>query len=431
MASGKETILAIREAIRISPGNIALRKHLADLLLDEGELDEAEKEYRSALADDPDNIEVKLGLAKAFFQQEKSSAALVILEELTRLHNPSAEAFLLSALLFHRSGDKSEASQAYREAVKRDPTLFDPELEMQLEMQENMPSDDEEMLLKNTVEDFDDPHEGEVERPQISFDEVGGMDRVKEEVRMKIIHPLEHPEIYKAYGKKIGGGILMYGPPGCGKTHLARATAGEVSANFISVGLHDVLNMYIGQSENNLHELFELARTNKPCVLFFDEVDALGASRSDMRQNAGRQLINQFLAEMDGVNADNEGVLILAATNAPWHLDSAFRRPGRFDRIIFVPPPDQGARSAILEIMLKDKPSDKVDYQKIARKTDGFSGADLKAVVDIAVEAKLNEAMKKGIPTPLTTKDLLVSAKSLKPTTPRVVCYRPQLCPLF
>ncbi len=418
MASGKETIQAIREAIRISPGNIALRKHLADLLLDEGEVDEAEKEYRSALADDPENIEVKLGLAKAFFQQGKNSAALVILEELTRHSNPSAEAFLLSALLFHRSGEKAEASQAYREAVKRDPTLFDPELEMQLEIHENTPAEeDEAMRLKNTVEDFGDMQEGEVERPQISFDEVGGMDKVKEEVRMKIIHPLEHPEIYKAYGKKIGGGILMYGPPGCGKTHLARATAGEVSANFISVGLHDVLNMYIGQSENNLHELFELARTNKPCVLFFDEVDALGASRSDMRQNAGRQLINQFLAEMDGVSADNEGVLILAATNAPWHLDSAFRRPGRFDRIIFVPPPDQPARAAILQIMLKDKPAENIDFKKIARKTEGFSGADLKAVVDIAVEAKLNEAMKKGIPTPLTSKDLLSAAKSLKPTT--------------
>src|SRR5437868_9081855 len=213
---------------------------------------------------------------------------------------------------------------------------------------------------------------------------------------MKIIHPLTHPELYKAYGKTIGGGILMYGPPGCGKTHLARATAGEIKAGFLSVGINDVLEMWIGRSERNLHELFEQARRNRPCVLFFDEVDALAASRSDMRQSAGRHLINQFLAEMDGLDANNEGVLILAATNAPWHVDPAFRRPGRFDRILFVPPPDGSARAGILRILLAGKPVQELDYDSLAKKAEGFSGADLKAVVDLAVENKLREAMREG-----------------------------------
>ena len=167
---------------------------------------------------------------------------------------------------------------------------------------------------------------------------------LKEEIRLKIIYPLQHADLYAAYGKSAGGGILMYGPPGCGKTHLARATAGEIKAGFLSVGINDVLDMWIGNSERNLHEMFEQARQNKPCVLFFDEVDALGASRSDMRASAGRHLINQFLSEMDGVQSANEGVLVLAATNAPWHLDPAFRRPGRFDRVLFVPPPDRPAQ---------------------------------------------------------------------------------------
>jgi len=152
---------------------------------------------------------------------------------------------------------------------------------------------------------------------------------------LKIIYPLRHPEMYKAYGKSVGGGILMYGPPGCGKTYLARATAGEIEAGFIAVGISDVLKMWIGNSERNLHQLFEQARDHQPCVLFFDEVDALGGRRSDMHGGAGRQIINQFLAEMDGVGKSNEGVLILAATNAPWHVDPAFRRPGRFDRVLF------------------------------------------------------------------------------------------------
>jgi SpoVK/Ycf46/Vps4 family AAA+-type ATPase len=243
------------------------------------------------------------------------------------------------------------------------------------------------------------------------------MESVKEEIRLKIIHPLKHPELYQAYGKAIGGGILMYGPPGCGKTHLARATAGEIQAGFIAVGISDVLDMWIGNSERNLHELFEHARRNKPCVLFFDEVDALGASRADMRQHAGRMLINQFLSEMDGVQASNDGVLILAATNAPWHLDSAFRRPGRFDRILFVPPPDVAARAAILRLQLRGKPVDDIDVDHVAKKADGFSGADLRAVVDRSVEAKLREAMKSGVPKPLATKDLISAASSQKATT--------------
>ncbi len=163
--------------------------------------------------------------------------------------------------------------------------------------------------------------------------------------------------------------------------------------------------------------MFEVARRHRPCVIFFDEVDALGASRADMRRQAGRQLINQFLAELDGLQSNNEGVLVLAATNAPWHLDTAFRRPGRFDRIIFVPPPDPPARAEILRLLTRDKPTDKLDVDKLARKTEHCSGADLKALVDMAVEAKLAEAMKSGVPQPLRTDDLLKAAKRLKPST--------------
>jgi SpoVK/Ycf46/Vps4 family AAA+-type ATPase len=136
-----------------------------------------------------------------------------------------------------------------------------------------------------------------------------------------------------------------------------------------------------------------------------------------MRQHAGRQLINQFLSEMDGVKASNEGVLILAATNAPWHLDSAFRRPGRFDRVLFVPPPDTTARAGILRLQCKGKPVEEIDYDHLGKKTENFSGADLKAVVDVAIERKLQEALKAGVPKPLTTKDLAAAAGTLKPTT--------------
>ena len=256
-----------------------------------------------------------------------------------------------------------------------------------------------------------------MERPKVGFDDVGGMEAVKEQIRLKIIHPLQHPDLYKAYGKQIGGGILLYGPPGCGKTHLARATAGEIRANFMSIGINDVLDMWIGNSEKNLNSIFEQARRSAPCVLFFDEVDALGASRSDLRHSGGRQLVNQFLSELDGIDTSNDGLLILAATNAPWQMDSAFRRPGRFDRIIFVPPPDETARGEILRILCKNKPLDRPDFTQLAKKTANFSGADLKALLDVAIEAKLQQAFRDGIPHPLTTKDLLDAAKQVKPSS--------------
>jgi SpoVK/Ycf46/Vps4 family AAA+-type ATPase len=183
------------------------------------------------------------------------------------------------------------------------------------------------------------------------------------------------------------------------------------------MGIHDVLDMWIGSSEKQLHELFEQARRNRPCVLFFDEVDALGASRSHMKTSGGRHLINQFLSKLDGVNESNEGVLVLAATNAPWHLDSAFRRPGRFDRVLFVPPPDRPARTAITQIMLTGKPTDRIDSDYLAKKTDGFSGADLKAVIDLAIEGKLQQAIAEGIPKPITNKDLIEAARKVKPST--------------
>ena len=152
-------------------------------------------------------------------------------------------------------------------------------------------------------------------------------------------------------------------------------------------------------------------------MLFFDEVDALAADRNDLKQSAGRTLINQFLAEMDGNVGDNDGLLILGATNAPWHLDPAFRRPGRFDRILFVPPPDEPARRSIIEVMAKNKPMHALDAAAVAKKTRDFSGADLKAVFDIAIERSLARAMNEGRVIPLGTDDLLKSAKDVKPST--------------
>jgi transitional endoplasmic reticulum ATPase len=396
----------LRDALKFSPDNIPLKLHLAEMLLKANRLDEAITEF-SELLNLSSDIRAKTGLAKSFFMKGEYAKCNVVLEDLISSGTQDFDVLILHARALLREKSISTAISIYKKALQMNPSFQDEEL-------------DKELRMPTTAEHTQDEEEQNsyfVQKPAINFNDVGGMANVKKEIELKIIKPLLHPELYKAYGKKIGGGILLYGPPGCGKTYLARATAGQVQSKFITVGLNDILDMWIGSSEKNLHNIFEVARQNTPCVLFFDEIDALGASRSDMKQSSGRHLINQFLQELDGIDANNEGILIVGATNTPWHLDQAFRRPGRFDRIIFVPPPDGPAREAIFQLKLKGKPVEAIDFASLANKSENYSGADIEAIIDIAVEEKLEAAFADGIPKPLTTKDLLAAMKKHKPST--------------
>ena len=257
----------------------------------------------------------------------------------------------------------------------------------------------------------------EVQRPRVTLADVAGMAEVKERLDLAFLGPLRHPELRALYGKSLRGGLLLYGPPGCGKTFIARAVAGEMGAHFLSVGLSDVLDMWIGNSEKNLHALFEEARRHAPCVLFFDEVDGLGMSRTGNRSSGMRTTVQQFLGELDGMDGDNEGVFVLAATNAPWDVDPALRRPGRFDRMLLVLPPDEAARIAVLEHHLRDRPTQDLDLAGVAARTDGFSGADLAHVADTAAEHALRDSMRSGTVRPITTADLRQALTQVRPST--------------
>ncbi|HEV8198645.1 MAG TPA: ATP-binding protein [Candidatus Polarisedimenticolia bacterium] len=252
----------------------------------------------------------------------------------------------------------------------------------------------------------------------VRFADVGGMSEIKAQLDRSFLAAQRNPALFRRFGKQIGGGLVLYGPPGCGKTFLARALAGEIGARFVNVGLAEVLDMWFGESEKHLHEIFENARRQAPTLMFFDEVDALGQRRSNLKGAAGRTLVNQLLSELDGFTAANEGVFFLAATNHPWDLDPALRRPGRFDRLVFVPPPDAPARQQILALKIAARPAaPHLDLTAAARATDGFSGADLQAVVERAIEFAIEASLARGSEQPLDDEVLRRAIRDTRAST--------------
>jgi transitional endoplasmic reticulum ATPase len=252
---------------------------------------------------------------------------------------------------------------------------------------------------------------------KVTFSDVGGLEEPKKTIHRTIILPFQRPDLYLKYGRRAGGGAMLYGPPGCGKTLLARATAGECGLPFYNVRIEDVLDPHLGISERNLHDAFEQARLSAPCVLFLDELDALAYARRKQAGSAGRPLVDQLLQELDAIGSDNRDLLILSATNAPWDVDDALKRPGRLDRPLFVPPPDDRARRRIFELALTDRHATDVNVKRLAGATPLFSGADIWASVEAAVDEVIDEALDSGTEPPLRMEHLEKALAKARPTT--------------
>ncbi len=340
---------------------------------------------------------------------------------LTMLDGVEPEILLVRARALHALKDQPAAIAAYEAAVRANPTLEDRELRNQLGVSEKV-HDGDGPRLRVLSNDYTD--QSEVDRllhpevKQVTFADVGGLDEIKTQIEKRIILPFQKPALFAKFKKKAGGGILLYGPPGCGKTLLARATAGQCNAQFFNIAIEDVLDMWIGESERKLHALFDKARASVPAVLFFDELEALAGKRQYTREATSSKLVSQFLSEMDGFAKNNAGVLILAATNVPWAIDAAFRRPGRFDRVLFVPPPDRAARSSILKILLAGRPcASDIDADAIAARTSSFSGADLENLVDTAADRAIEASLGKNTEVPISQAHLTAALAEIKPTT--------------
>ncbi|MEU1803258.1 ATP-binding protein [Streptomyces sp. NPDC019937] len=405
-------IQSLRAAVAAAPDDVPLRLHLAGLLLEGGLGQDAISQTAAALQRDPGNAEAQALMARAVTTPPAPAPAD------PRVPAPAAPPAPPRGAPGPASGRGSSGRGSYdwRRAEGELADVVPPRF---VETPDTPDAPEPHQPL--AADGSDDPggtSAWEVERTGVRLADIGGMDEVKQRLDAAFLAPMRNPELRKLYGKSLRGGLLMYGPPGCGKTYIARAVAGELGAHFMSVSISDVLDMWIGNSERNMRELFQTARRSAPCVLFLDELDALGAKRSQLRHSGLRTTVNQLLAELDGVDADaNEGLFVLAATNHPWDVDGALRRPGRLDRTLLVLPPDQPAREAILRHHLKDRPIAGVDVRKLAKRTDGFSGADLKYLCETAAERALMDSVRTGQVRMIGQDDLMAALGQVRPST--------------
>jgi SpoVK/Ycf46/Vps4 family AAA+-type ATPase len=351
-----------------------------------------------ALKRDPESLPVRLHLAALLLQTDPATA----LEHyaVTLEHEPARLDALRGAAQAAAASGQEQRAEGYRRLLQALEAGGQPPAEAQSE---------------RAKEESAVPWWEAVE-PGLTLAAVGGMDDVKRKINLAFLGPLRSPALREAYGKSLRGGLLLYGPPGCGKTFLARAVAGELGARFLAIGLQDVLDLWLGESERRLHEIFETARRNAPCVVFFDELDAMGQKRSQLRGSAGRNVINQLLSELDGF-IPNQGVFVMGATNHPWDVDVALLRPGRFDRMALVLPPDANARQSILDYHLRGRPLGKVDLPALARATEGFSGADLARLCEAAAELAIERALATETVGPIAMEDLQRARRQMRLST--------------
>ena len=362
------------------PFDHVLRLDYAAVLAGEQDWSGALDQYELVLQGAPDRADAHVGAARCCAQLGEREVALEFYGKARTLDGFQADE-TLDALM-----ESARAAKSHLHAVK--------------------------VLPKAEVVEFQPKRDDKVR-----FADVAGMEALKKTLRLQIIEPFLRPGLFSRFKKRAGGGVLLYGPPGCGKTLMARAIATECDAAFISVGISDVLNMWIGESERNLSLVFEKARASRPCVLFFDELDALAFSRSKAVSEHSRTVVNEFLAQLDGFEKDNESVLILAATNMPWDVDPAMKRPGRFSKQIFVPPPDAEARTAMFEMKLADVPTEEIDNASLGQRAEYFSGADIDGVIDEAKDLALADIITSNQERSLTQEDLVQAVESVAPST--------------
>ncbi|MBL4658879.1 MAG: AAA family ATPase [Alcanivoracaceae bacterium] len=400
----QNTLDQLKTAFMAAPTN-QLATIICEVLI-ENNNDEKLDEFSRKLTDILSDQDLLI-VANTLYQRNKFIQILLLLTP----HKPSHLVLYIKSL--SQTGKQNEAQKIYQDAIKDNPSLMSSEIEqfLQLESIDSATEITGKKTKLKVVEKIDVAEITDLSKYQqkvTDFSDVVGLNEIKKQISKKIIMPFQKPSLFQRFKKKVGGGVLLYGPPGCGKTLLARATAGECNAAFYNVEISDILDMYIGESEQKLHAIFEKARAETPCVLFFDEFEAMAGKRESNRNSSFNNIVSQFLTELDGFSQNNAGILVLASTNVPWSIDSAFLRPGRFDRMFFVPPPDKQARQGIIEHHMQDRPAeDNINYAALAAKCKGYSGADLFNLVEMVADEAIDETIETGV-------DVLINSSHFK-----------------
>lgn len=386
-------IRSLRLAVEQSPDDVPLRVHLGSLLLEEGDVGGAVAALAAALALDPEDEHARAGMRRALGPSGDTAGGVRddgSVDEATRVDDGATSPRDLDDVADPRGRADLGAGDGLGGPVRADDSGFD----------------------WATAEDDLHAASFRIDRPAVRLSDVGGMADVKAAVDQAFLVPLRNPELRQAYGATLRGGLLLYGPPGCGKTHLARALAGELDAAFLSVSRADLHDHASGRADLAVADLFAAARRAAPCVLFLDEVDTLLPRRSSA-DGWTAALTTQVLVELDGVGSRNDGLFVLAATNRPWEVDTAARRPGRLDRTLLVLPPDGPARREIARRRLEGRPVGHVDLDGLARRTEGLSGADVAYVCDLALRRALSDSVAAGTPRPVSDRDLRRAVSSV------------------
>lgn len=371
------------------------------------------EQLEAALVSDPFNIDNRMRYAELLLAAQEAQAALTQFE-LAERQRADAATLTGKARALLALERQQEALNAYIAARQHDD--FAPLAELEELTQQARPSSGPALSLVGAGTAKVVP----IKVPAaegVRFEDIGGMADLKKTLRLHIIEPFIRPSLFARFKKQAGGGILLYGPPGCGKTMIARAIANECNASFVSVGISEVLSMWQGESERSLAALFDKARAQKPCVLFFDELDALAFSRSKAHSEHSRTIVNEFLSQLDGFDRDNKNVLFLAATNMPWDVDQAMKRTGRFSRQLFVPPPDAEARRHIVEIKLRDVPTEGIDIDALVAATPHYSGADIDGLIDLAKESAIHDILAGNPERPIHQADIDYALREMQPST--------------
>jgi transitional endoplasmic reticulum ATPase len=394
----------------------------AGKLFEENKFDEAIALYTEAIEAYPQYASAYFNRALSYALMSKYVEAKADADKVMELEPDKADAPYVMGVVCEYEHDNEGALEWYEKSLKNDSTYT--------QAKERMKSLKEKMKSAGTVgvEKSEKGGKGDesgktvVEEGQIkqvrwftsntTFKDVAGMEKAKEMIHDNIMLALTKPELLRAYGKKLGLGAIFYGPPGCGKTYLVRAIAGETKSKFIIANINEIVDMYAGNTEKNMHAIFDQARKNAPCIVFFDEVDALGTKREGEQQSNMRMAVNQFLQELDGVEKNPEGLFVIGATNQPWDMDPALKRPGRFGEAIYLPAPRYKERKAAFKFNTKKMPlAQFISMDRLARASMGWSQADIADVCDKAALRVAVEVDKTGRNRKITMGDFIAIIK--------------------